>query len=144
MEVLTVERSIWINAPRERVWKAVTTAEQIRQWWGEGDYWELSGLYVGATIKFGDPDNLMLAKVATVEPLQEFAIEWPPQQHYHSIAMITRYVLHEESGGTRVTVTETGFEALPDTIRQQRFEQTSAGYAQVLEGLKGYLEDTST
>lgn len=37
METLAVERTIWINARRERVWQAVTESEQIRQWWGS-DY----------------------------------------------------------------------------------------------------------
>ena len=32
MEILTVERSIWIGAPRERVWQAVTDPEQLAQW----------------------------------------------------------------------------------------------------------------
>ena len=39
MSELKVERSIWVNAPRERVWQAITRAEEIRQWWGS-DYWE--------------------------------------------------------------------------------------------------------
>ena len=32
MEQLTVERSIWVAAPRERVWQAVTDPEQVAQW----------------------------------------------------------------------------------------------------------------
>ncbi|HWQ15589.1 MAG TPA: SRPBCC domain-containing protein, partial [Roseiflexaceae bacterium] len=32
MEQLTVERSIWIDAPRERVWQALTDPEQVARW----------------------------------------------------------------------------------------------------------------
>jgi uncharacterized protein YndB with AHSA1/START domain len=142
MEKLTVERSIWIAASREQVWKAVTEAEQIQQWWGGGDYWEIEALKVGATVKFGDPDDLMLATIAVVDPPREFAIQWPPQPQYHSIPIFTTYRLEAENGGTRVTVTETGFEALPDDIRQQRFDSTAQGYATVLEGLKAHVERT--
>lgn len=39
-----------------------------------------------------------------------------------------------------MTVTETGFEALPDAIRQERVDKTAEGYATVLEGLKAYVE----
>lgn len=140
MEKLSVERSIWINAPRERVWDAVTDATQIREWWGGGDYWEIAALEVGATIKFGDPNDLMLATVETVDPPREFAMQWPPQAGYHNIAMVTRYILVEENGGTRVTVTESGFEALPEDIRQNRLEKTGEGYATVLKGLKAHVE----
>jgi uncharacterized protein YndB with AHSA1/START domain len=141
MEPVTVERSIWINAARERVWRAVTESEQIRQWWG--DYWEITALEVGATVKFGDPDDLMLATVAVMDRPREFAIQWPPQPQYHSIAMLTTYRLEEENGGTRVTVTETGFEALPDDIRQKRYDSTAKGYETVLGDLKAHVEDPS-
>lgn len=138
MEKMTVERTIWIAAPRERVWQAITDAEQIQQWWD--DYWEIPALQVGGTVKFGTEDDPMLATIAVVDPPHEFAIQWPPQPQYHSIAMLTRYVLEEENGGTRVTVSETGFEALPDDIRQQRFDSTAKGYTTVLANLKAYLE----
>ena len=51
---------------------------------------------------------------------------------YHSIKMFTTFLLEEENSGTRVTVTETGFEALPDDIRQQRYNSTAEGYEKVL------------
>src|SRR5688572_19975639 len=31
-KMVTIERSIWIAAPRERVWQAVTDPEQVIQW----------------------------------------------------------------------------------------------------------------
>ena len=138
MEKMTVERTIWIAAPRERVWQAITDAKQIRQWWE--DYWEIPALEVGGTVKFGDEDDPMLATIAVVDRPREFAIQWPPQPQYHSIDVFTRYVLEEENGGTRVTVSETGFEALPDDIRQQRFDSTAEGYTRVLASLKDYVE----
>jgi uncharacterized protein YndB with AHSA1/START domain len=138
MEKIIVERSIWIKAPRERVWRAVTDAQQIQQWWG--DYWEIPTLQVGGTVKFGTKDDPMLATIAVLNPPREFTIQWPPQPQYHSIAMFTRYILEEENGGTRISVSETGFEALPDDIRQQRIDSTTQGYTTVLANLKTYLE----
>jgi uncharacterized protein YndB with AHSA1/START domain len=138
MEKMTVERSIWIDAPRERVWQAITTSEQIRQWWG--DYWEISSLQVGATVKFGDAADPMLATVAVAEAPREFSIQWPPQEQYHHIEIFTTFLLAEENGGTRVTVTETGFEALPEDIRQKRYDSTAQGYETVLADLKAFVE----
>ncbi len=140
MEKLTVERSIWINAPREHVWEAITDAKQLTAWWGGEDYWEFSALEVGATVKFGDLNDLMLATIAVVDPPSEFAIEWPPQAQYYAIPFYTAYRLVEENGGTRVTVTETGFEAMPDDVRQERIDSTTKGYETVLAGLKAYVE----
>jgi len=139
MESIAIERSIWINAPRERVWQAITVPETIQRWWG-GDYWAFAALEVGAEVQFGDRNNPMLAHIGAVNPPREFAIEWPPQAQYHNIVMVTRYLLEEENGGTRVTVSESGYEALPDDIRQKRFDRSAKGYETVLAGLKTLVE----
>ena len=138
MEKIVVERTIWIGVPRERVWQAITDSEQLQRWWG--DYWEITALQVGATVKFGDTEDPMLASIKVLDAPRQFTILWPPQPQYHSIEMTTTFVLEEENGGTRVTVTETGFEALPDDIRQSRLEKTSEGYTNVLASLKSLLE----
>ncbi|QPC84194.1 SRPBCC domain-containing protein [Phototrophicus methaneseepsis] len=140
---IIVERSIWIDAPQERVWRAITDVAEIRQWWG-GDHWEFSSLEVGATIQFGDPNDPMIATIDVVDPPRQFVILWPPQDQYHSIQQRTIYLLTEENGGTLVTVQETGFEALPDDDRQEQIERTGNGYKTVLTSLKALLEQEKT
>ncbi len=138
MTVLTVERDIWIAAPPERVWQAITQGEMLERWWG--DQWRIPELRVGAAIQFGHEGDWMTAMITTVDPPRQFALEWPPQAGYHSIAMTTAFSLTAEQGGTRLHVRETGFEALPDDIRQTRFDQTTKGYETVLASLKHLLE----
>jgi uncharacterized protein YndB with AHSA1/START domain len=140
MASASVERKVWINAPRERVWQAITDAAQINQWWGGDDHWEIDSLQVGGVVRFGHVDDVMTASIAVCDPPREFSIAWPPQPGYHQISMTTRYLLETENGGTRLTVSETGFDALPETLRQKRIEQTALGYEQVLAGLQAYLE----
>ncbi|HEU5103013.1 MAG TPA: SRPBCC domain-containing protein [Roseiflexaceae bacterium] len=53
---------------------------------------------------------------------------------------VTAYTLRAENGGTRATITETGYEALPADQRQQWADAASQGYALSLEQLKGLLE----
>ncbi len=140
MQKMTVERSVWINAPREKVWQAITEADQIMKWWGGGDLWEIEKLEVGAGVKFGEADDQLLATIAALDPPAKFSLRWPPQEAYHNIEVFTTYELTEENGGTLVKVSETGFEALPEDIRQKRFDQTAKGYETVLAGLKNYVE----
>lgn len=135
----TLERSIWINAPRERVWRAITTDTEIMRWWG-GDTWIIEELAVGGRIRFGKPDDLMNAAIAVLDPLNEFAIEWPAQPQYHMTPIYTVFRLVEENGGTRLYVQETGFEHLPAEIRQQNYDSTASGYDTVLANLKALLE----
>ena len=139
MEKLTVERSIWIDAPREQVWQAITTSEGLKGWWGH-DYWEITGLEVGAAIKFGKADDPIIATVEVVNPPHQFTIKWPVILPHNTIPKYTTYVLTEENNGTQVTVRETGFEVLPDDVRQTRFDRIAQGYNTVLASLKAYLE----
>src|SRR5215510_4784756 len=99
MEKIIVERTIWIGVPRERVWQAITNSEQLQRWWG--DYWEITALRVGATVKFGDSEDPMLASIKVLDAPRQFTILWPPQPQYHSIEMTTSFILEAENEGTR-------------------------------------------
>lgn len=138
MEKLTVEKDIWIDAPIARVWQAVTSDVELMKWWG--DTWEIPRLELGAELKFGEPGEMMSANIERLDPPREFVIRWPPQEAYHNIEMLTIFELEEENGGTRLKVTETGFEALAEDIRQKRYESTAKGYETVLGSLKAFVE----
>ena len=139
-----LQHSISIAAPRERVWHAITESEQIKQWWGAEGYAEIAELRTGATIKFVTGDGPIFATIRLVDPPHEFVYEWPPHPRYFSVPFVTRYILEEENSGTRVTFSESGFEAWPDDeARQARFERISREFGMVLENLKAYLEGRS-
>jgi hypothetical protein len=68
----------------------------------------------------------------------------PPHPLYFSVPFVTSYRLDEENGGTRVTFSESGFEAWPDDeVRRARFERISREFRNVLENLNTYLEARS-
>ena len=139
MESLSVERSIWINAPRERVWQAVTDPVQIGQWWPPNQ-WEIPSLEVGGLIRFGPPDDLSLATIEVIEPPQRFSFRWHPNEAWSLPAMVTTIVLADENDGTRLDISESGYENVPEELRGKRFESSGKGYTQVLEALKVMLE----
>lgn len=111
----TLEHSVWISAERERAWRAITESEQIKQWWGAEGYAEITELSPGASIKFGTEEGPIFAAIRLVDPPHEFVYEWPPHPRYFSVPFVTRYILDEENGGTRVTFSESGFNAWPDS-----------------------------
>jgi uncharacterized protein YndB with AHSA1/START domain len=133
-----VKRDIWIAAPRERVWGAITNAETIMKWWG--DTWIIDTLEVGGKVEFGQPGDMIHATIAVLDPPRQFSIHWPPQPHYQAENAYTIFDLAEENNGTRLTVTETGYEALSGSERQERMNRTGSGYTMVLANLKSYVE----
>jgi hypothetical protein len=52
-----VERSIWIAAPRQRVWSAITDPLQIEMWFSPGTSWKLTALEVGGRLFVPDPET---------------------------------------------------------------------------------------
>ncbi len=135
MEKVTVERSIWIAAPRERVWQAVTDPAQIAQWFAPGTSFSQNGDTI--SVRTGETD-MDVAIIESVDPPRRITTRNLPER-----LITTTYTLEEENGGTRFTVTETGFEALSADARKERLDQNGKGWERVLENLKAYLDDRS-
>jgi uncharacterized protein YndB with AHSA1/START domain len=135
MEKITVERSIWIGAPRERVWQAVTDLAQVQQWFAPTTTLFQKGNRI--SIRVGE----MEMEVAEVELLD------PPRQittrSLQEPSLTTTYLLAEENGGTRFTVIEAGFELLSPEARQARADQDGKGWEMALENLHAYLDGKS-
>ena len=139
MEKATVERSIWIAAPRERAWRAITDPKQLEQWYATNFKWEIPALHVGATVTFYNSDtDILHATIEVVDPLRQFRLRWAPVER--GVVLVTTFLLEEENGGTRATITETGYESLPEDERRQWIDSTAAGYAMSMENLKAYVE----
>lgn len=140
----TLEQSVWIAVARERAWQAITESEHIKHWWAAKGYAEITELAPEAKIKFDTEDGPIYAAIRLVDPPHKFVYEWPPHPRYFSVPFVTSYILGEENGGTRVTFSESGFDAWPDNeICRARFERLTGEFRMVLENLKAYLEGRS-
>ncbi len=141
----SVERSIWIKKSRERVWQAITEPQQIQQWYSPSSPWRISALEVGGTLSVYDEQtqaDKFTQLIEIVEPPHQLALRSvpePPDTRYE----ITTYTLREEKGGTRLTLTNAGYELQEEAIRHQNMEQNAFGYGMVLENLQAYLEGAS-
>ena len=132
MEKITLERSIWINAPRERVWKAVSDPAQITQWFAPGTEFSIKDNTIAILMNGAYVD---VALIEVNDPPRELTTRSLPDR-----ILATSYLLEEENNGTRFTVIETGFELLPEDQRKQRLEQDSGGWEMALENLKAYID----
>jgi uncharacterized protein YndB with AHSA1/START domain len=132
VEKVEIKRSIWINAPRERVWKAIADPAQIAQWFAPGvDFSRKDDIL---SIRMGDTD-IEVAIVEVVDPPRQLTTRSLPDR-----LITTTYLLEEENGGTRVTVRESGLELLPETERKQRIEQNGPTWDVALENLKAFID----
>ena len=138
---IAAERTIWIDAPRERVWQAVTTVAGLNAWYAPGSTWEIPTLEIGATVKFHHvTSETLLATIDTLDPMDEFALRWQPDKTYPQLVLTTCFFLDDEQDGTCVTIRECGYEALPEDVRQEWVDGTNAGYGLSMENLKAHVE----
>lgn len=138
-----VERSIWIAAPREKVWSAITDPAQLENWFSPGTSWKLTALEVGGRLFIPDPetgDETNVQVLQIVDPPEHFVTHSLPASPGSS--EVTAYLLQEERGGTRLTITNSGYEFLPDDGRWSAMEQNAFGFGMMLENLRAYVESS--
>jgi uncharacterized protein YndB with AHSA1/START domain len=140
-EKFSIERSIWIAAPRERVWRAITDPEQIGKWFSPGTKWGGTGLEVGGRMFVLDPESgaeMYAQVVEAVEPpyrLVTSSMPEPPETVH-----VTTWQLEEENGGTRLVLTHSGYELEPVETRAINMEQNTFGFGMMLENLAASVE----
>jgi len=142
---LAIERSIWINAPRERVWNAITDPKQIQQWYSPNTEWHLSALETGGRYYVQDTDSNAEKYVEIIERLDSpsqlvtRAVPEPPD----TIIKNKTYTLRDENQGTRLILTLTGYEPELDDSQWDQLEQNTFGFGMLLQNTKAYIEGKS-
>lgn len=132
MEAVALKRSIWINAPRQRVWDAVSVPEQITAWFAPGTDFKFENDIVSISM---DGQFVPVAWVETIDPPRELTTRPLPDKK-----TATTYLLEEENGGTRFTVIETGLESMSAEDREKYLAQNGAGWELALSNLNAYIE----
>lgn len=133
MEALVIERTLVVNANQNRVWVTITQPEKISVWFG--------GKFEFARLVPGEPMTIMEqypGEIALVEPQDRFAFYWLAEENYTVRTLVT-FALQPEAEGTRITVTEAGFEALPPDLAKTRFASNSGGWETQLKNIDEYL-----
>ena len=135
----TVRRSILIDAPRASVWAAITEPDKISEWFG--DETSLSPVAVGTVGFFRwDGHGQFPVEITALDPVDLFAYRWanePDGELTDDGSTLVTFTLEDEGDGTRLTVVETGFEALAGgtAYRRRRLEENRDGWTSELDEL---------
>jgi uncharacterized protein YndB with AHSA1/START domain len=134
----TVTRSVFIAAPRARVWQALTVPEHITQWFGQTARFD--SLTVDASGSFGwEGYGEFPVRIEEVDEPAVFAFTWgtPNQPIAAQNSTTARFTLAEVDGGTLLTVVESGFADLEDP--EASMEDNRGGWDSELDELANYL-----
>lgn len=138
-----IERDIFIQAPVQRVWTVLTSAEHLAQWFSETA--ELDPRPGGRLAVGWAAHGTGYGVVERVEEPHVFAWRWayePGEQPAPGRSTLVEFTLAAEDDGTRLTIVETGFEALALPADQQRakHEDNTGGWQSQSENLRAYAE----
>lgn len=147
MENDTIARQIHIDADRQRVWVALSDATKFGTWF----HVKLDGPFVvGETtsgkVTYPGHEGLPWITVTEVmEPPERFVFRWPdgaPEERFspNTVWLTVDFTLTPQNGGTLVTVTETGFAALPEDRRISMLRDNAEGWDIQTVNLKHYVE----
>jgi uncharacterized protein YndB with AHSA1/START domain len=123
---LRVEQPVKLDAPIDRVWQAITDHAEFGRWFRvQLDQPFQPGAMSTGHITYPGHEGLpWLARVEHMEMQRLFAFRWfhapdgrPPSTENPS-TLVTFRLLPAEGGGTQLTITESGFEALGDKGRE--------------------------
>jgi uncharacterized protein YndB with AHSA1/START domain len=143
-----VEKMIELRAPRSRVWRAISNAQEFGTWFGLGEPLKLAGDFVpGARIMAqwaGRPALEWFFTIEAVEPERLLSFRWVPYEiakgddpAKHPTTRIEMR-LDDTAIGTRLTIIESGFAALPPD-KQYKREQNGLGWAIQAESIAQHV-----
>ncbi|KQW02706.1 SRPBCC domain-containing protein [Streptomyces sp. Root369] len=114
----TIERAIVINASADRVWTVLTQPAFLGRWFGTGEPVKVDLRPGGLLVFDHGVHGTIPARVETVEPPRVFSWRWSQgaagEEPTDSNATLVTFTLVEggDSGGTRLTMIESGFARL--------------------------------
>ena len=141
-------KTIDIDAPVERVWRAITDHVEFGQWFGV----RLEAPFApgkqakGAITHPGYEHVTMTVTVAEMTPPKLFSFRWLPYAIDPNVdysgeePTLVEFRLEPREGGTRLTVVESGFENTPEHRRAEAFRMNDSGWAQQVQNIKKHVE----
>lgn len=142
-----IEKEIVVRAPRSRVWRALTDAKEFGKWFqAEMKDEFVAGAPARGRITTPGYDHLTFeVQVERIEPEHLFSLRWhpyavdPKQDYSKEPTTLVMFELEEIPEGTRLKVTESGFDQIPIGRRAEAFRMNSDGWAQQVENIARYV-----
>ncbi|MGE2692604.1 SRPBCC family protein [Mycolicibacterium pulveris] len=149
-----IEKQVVLKAPLERVWRAISDADEFGRWFGvrfDGPFVEgaaLTGVMtptaVDEEIAKSQEAYAGIAEtwwIVAVEPPRRLAYRWHPYPVEDDDAPTTlvEFTLQETADGVLLRIVESGFDAIPADRRASAFDDNSTGWATQTELVRRYV-----
>ncbi|NKB55032.1 MAG: vanillate O-demethylase oxidoreductase VanB [Alphaproteobacteria bacterium] len=142
-----IVKVVELNAPISRVWNALTDHEEFGQWFRVSldQPFEAGVKSTGQMTYPGHEDVAWVAYIERMEPERLFSFRWydsdegSTEQSEGQPGLLVEFRLEEVPDGMRLTITESGFSALPDPRRIEAMRSNEEGWNIQADNLTEHL-----
>jgi uncharacterized protein YndB with AHSA1/START domain len=142
-----IEKKIELKAPVSRVWRALTDYREFGEWFRvrlDGPF--VPGKPSTGQITYPGYEHLKWeAVVQDMEPEQYFSFTWHPYavdpgvDYSTETPTLVEFRLEPTASGTLLSLTESGFEDIPDDRRDEAFRKNEGGWEQQMKNIESYV-----
>jgi len=153
-----IEKQILLHAPRARVWRALTNADEFGRWFGvkfDGPF-SAGAVMRGVIVPTTGDEAVARAQqpyartafaltVDRLEPERLFSFRWHPYavepgvDYSREPTTLIVFTLDDAPGGILLKVTESGFDRIPLERRAKAFSANDQGWAIQVTLIEKYL-----
>ena len=141
-----IEKTIVLRAPRSRVWRALTNAQEFGTWFRaklDGAVFAPGAFVSGHILYPGYEDWKFESTIERMEPEHLFSYRWHPYPEpgmdQSEPTTLVEFRLEEVAEGTRLTVVESGFDRIPAARRETAFRMNDGGWAEQLSNVERHV-----
>ena len=144
-----IEKTVDLRAPIARVWKALTDHEEFGKWFRVklDQPFTVGAVQTGHITYEGYEHMKWRSTVERMEAPHLFVFTWPaaedasdPDAQPDAPVMRVTFRLEEISAGTRLTVVESGFEAIPAERRMTILRENGNGWETQMRNIAAHVE----
>jgi uncharacterized protein YndB with AHSA1/START domain len=143
-----LERKILLKAPRSRVWRALSNAEEFGAWFGvdfKGSAF-VAGKAVKGRITYPGYEHLVMeVLVERIVPERLLSWRWHPAaidtavDYSQEPTTLVVFELEEAQDGVMLSVVESGFDNIPAARRATAFRLNTSGWEEQLKNIEKHV-----
>lgn len=142
-----IEKTVELNAPVGRVWQALTDHREFGAWFKVRlDQPFVAGAKSTGQMTYPGFEHMpWKTEIVAMEEQRLFSFRWPHMDEKQTVRedwawTLVEFRLEPTATGTRLTVTESGFDALPADRRTESRRGNERGWAEQVNNIKAYVE----
>jgi uncharacterized protein YndB with AHSA1/START domain len=143
-----IERRILLQAPRARVWRALSNAEEFGNWFGVKLQSQrfAAGQRIQGTITYPGYEHVVFEVwIERMEPEKLMSWRWHPAATEKGVdyssepTTLVQFELEDAQGGTLLSVIESGFDKIPPHRRLDAFRMNSGGWDAQMKNIEKHV-----